>query len=242
MAYNIELNYYNGTAYQILYPKGIFSNMTGSLTASQIPSLDSSKITTGTFGASRISGGTFSSGSEFIFPNNVRIKNSTNYGMKLNFGDGDYVYLYEDTDDNLTIKAKRIEFTTTQGLTNNGSSLGGLKSITNTYKGTGSGTVTLTTGFLPVLAFVVQDDGQGMEFIGTSSSTYSGSWMLMLFYNKVNAFEEWKARETAGNGGTYQRTYTYSATFASTYVSFASNAQGAEGNVSRKTYNWIAIG
>ena len=33
----------------------------------------------------------------------MRLKNSTNYGMKLNFGDGDYVYLHEDTDDHLTI-------------------------------------------------------------------------------------------------------------------------------------------
>lgn len=33
----------------------------------------------------------------------MRLKNSTNYGMKLNFGDGDYVYLHEDTNDHLTI-------------------------------------------------------------------------------------------------------------------------------------------
>ena len=36
---------------------------------------------------------------------NLRIKDSSNYGMKLNFGDGDYVYLYEDSDDHLVIKA-----------------------------------------------------------------------------------------------------------------------------------------
>lgn len=47
MAYNIEFNYYNGTAYQTLYPKGIFSNMDGSLTTNQIPSLSTSKITSG---------------------------------------------------------------------------------------------------------------------------------------------------------------------------------------------------
>ena len=37
---------------------------------------------------------------------NLLLKNSNNYGTKLNFGDGDYVYLYEDTDDYLTIYAK----------------------------------------------------------------------------------------------------------------------------------------
>lgn len=36
---------------------------------------------------------------------NVRIKGSGNYGTKLNFGDGDYVYLHEDTDDHLVIHA-----------------------------------------------------------------------------------------------------------------------------------------
>lgn len=37
----------------------------------------------------------------------VRIKNSTNYGTKLNFGDGDYVYLHEDKDDHLKIYADK---------------------------------------------------------------------------------------------------------------------------------------
>jgi len=36
---------------------------------------------------------------------NLRMKpNGSNYGSKLNFGDGDYVFLYEDTDDHLQIK------------------------------------------------------------------------------------------------------------------------------------------
>lgn len=35
----------------------------------------------------------------------LRLKGSTNYGRKINFGDGDYVHLYEDTDDHLTIHA-----------------------------------------------------------------------------------------------------------------------------------------
>jgi hypothetical protein len=43
----------------------------------------------------------------------LRIKGSTNYGRKLNFGDGDYVYLYEDSDDHLKIYAsKGLQITT----------------------------------------------------------------------------------------------------------------------------------
>lgn len=54
--------------------------------------------------ASKITAGTFATtNGEYVFPSNIRIKNNNNYGMKLNFGDGDYVYLHEDTDDHLTI-------------------------------------------------------------------------------------------------------------------------------------------
>lgn len=35
----------------------------------------------------------------------MRLKNNSVYGMKLNFGDGDYVYLHEDIDDHLIIHA-----------------------------------------------------------------------------------------------------------------------------------------
>lgn len=49
------------------------------------------------------SGGTFTGG--------VTIKNGTSaYGGKLNFGDGDYVHLYESTDDKLEIKSKDTTF------------------------------------------------------------------------------------------------------------------------------------
>ena len=52
-----------------------------------------------------ISGGTLTG--------DLRIKGSTNYGRKLNFGDGDYVYLYEDSDDHLQIYAsKGLQITT----------------------------------------------------------------------------------------------------------------------------------
>lgn len=38
---------------------------------------------------------------------NLRLKNGSNYGLKLNFGDSDYVYFYEPTDDFLEIKGSR---------------------------------------------------------------------------------------------------------------------------------------
>lgn len=43
---------------------------------------------------------------------NLRLKGSGNFGNKLNFGDGEYAYIHEDKDDELTIKAKKIK---TQG-------------------------------------------------------------------------------------------------------------------------------
>lgn len=48
---------------------------------------------------------------------NLRLKGSGNYGNKINLGDGDYVYLHEATDDNLTIKAKNIDLAPTTSVT-----------------------------------------------------------------------------------------------------------------------------
>lgn len=54
---------------------------------------------------------------------NLTLKGSGNYGNKINFGDGDYVHLSEPVDDCLEIKAKKINFitsdTTEQGFTLN---------------------------------------------------------------------------------------------------------------------------
>lgn len=54
---------------------------------------------------------------ESLIKGNLRLKGSGNYGNKLNLGDGDYVYLYEATDDNLTIKAKNIDLAPTAAVT-----------------------------------------------------------------------------------------------------------------------------
>ena len=50
---------------------------------------------------------------------------SSNYGCKINFGDGDYVHLYEITDDKLEIKANNIDFVVSGNITKNGAAFGG---------------------------------------------------------------------------------------------------------------------
>lgn len=70
-----------------------------------------------THGYMPLTGGTFTG--------NVTIKKGTsNYGGKLNFGDGDYVHLYEKSDDKLEIKAKSIDLVCTN-LTQNGQPIEG---------------------------------------------------------------------------------------------------------------------
>ena len=48
----------------------------------------------------------FLSASGGTITGNLRLKGSSNYGNKLNFGDGDYIYFHEDTDNHLKIYAK----------------------------------------------------------------------------------------------------------------------------------------
>lgn len=155
MAKNIEINIKDSTGnYETLYPQTIASQIaTGVLADARIPSLSTSKITSGTFdtaripnlSANKITEGTFSGSltGEYVFPGNLRIGGtSSNSNAKIRIGDNDYVYFHEDTDDNLTIKAKRIEFTTTSnpGLTNNGVALGGssIKIGHTAYSGVGA--------------------------------------------------------------------------------------------------------
>lgn len=51
---NVQINYYNGSTYEELYPYVNLSNSTGSIASSQVPSLPASKITSGTLGTARI--------------------------------------------------------------------------------------------------------------------------------------------------------------------------------------------
>lgn len=77
-------------------------------------------LTAENIGALPISGGTLSG--------DLRIKGSSNYGTKINLGDGDYVHLSEPEDDCLEVKAKKINFvvsdTTDTKFTLNGEKIG----------------------------------------------------------------------------------------------------------------------
>ena len=92
-------------------------------------------------GALPVSGGTLTG--------NLTIKGSSNYGTKINLGDGDYVHIAEPTDDCLEIKAKKINFvtsaTTDDKFTLNGEPIGGggstVSPATETPKTAGTATV-----------------------------------------------------------------------------------------------------
>lgn len=122
MATNIQMNIKKSSgSYDILYPQTTAGQIaSGTLSTDRIPSLPASKITEGTFSGTKTG--------EYIFPGNVRVGGTgSSSNAKIRIGDSDYVYLHEDSDDNLTIKAKRIEFTTSSspGITNNGVAIGG---------------------------------------------------------------------------------------------------------------------
>lgn len=126
--------------------KPLSSNI--SLAAADVGARPSNWIPTASeVGAIPISGGTLTG--------NLRIKNSSNYGMKLNFGDGEYVYLHESTDDNLDIKAKTINFLCTN-LRQNGTDIGGSNVVVGTYTGSCSDgqTQSITLGFRPKFVIV----------------------------------------------------------------------------------------
>jgi len=67
---------------------------------------------------------------------------SSNYGCKINFGDGDYVHISEPTDDNMEIKAKNVNFIVSGNITKNGAAFGGTMTkseIDNVMIGAGTG-------------------------------------------------------------------------------------------------------
>ena len=92
-------------------------------------------------GAFSSSGGTISGAT--TIQGNLTLKTaSSNYGCKINFGDGDYVHLYEVSDDKLEIKASNIDFVVSGNITKNGAAFGGSvtkDAVNNVMVGAGTG-------------------------------------------------------------------------------------------------------
>lgn len=136
-----------------------FANLRNAVVSAWAQAVTKPTYTASEVGALPITGGTLTG--------NLRIKGSGNYGMKLNLGDGDYVYLYEPTDDCLEIKGNKQINLVTQKLLLNGEEFsgGGGKIVTGTYVGNAelpsqdSSTLqsfrTINIGFKPKLVFVL---------------------------------------------------------------------------------------
>lgn len=120
---------------------------------------------------------------------NLRIKNGSNYGMKLNFGDSEYVYLHESTDDNLDIKAKTINFLCTN-LRQNGTDIGGSNVVVGTYTGSCSDgqTQSITLGFRPKFV-IVYHGGELFPWTKIEFEDYDDVEYKDLYYD----FQEWQS-------------------------------------------------
>ncbi len=83
--------------------------------------------------------------------------NNSSSNVKVKFGDGEYIYLHEDSDDHLTIYSKKgIDFTSlnnTGNFTFNGNAIGGgNKIVVGTLISASSGTrINVNLGFQPIL-------------------------------------------------------------------------------------------
>lgn len=85
-------------------------------------------------GAFPSAGGTVSG--NVTITGNLILKGSSNYGNKINLGDGDYCHIYEKTDDHLEIKGSYINFVTGTGagrFTWNGAEIAGATDVIETF-------------------------------------------------------------------------------------------------------------
>ena len=135
-----------------------FTNLRNAIVSAWAQAAAKPTYTASEVGALPITGGTLTG--------NLRIKGSGNYGMKLNLGDGEYVYLYKPTDDCLEIKGNKQINLVTQKLLMNGEELsgGGAKIATGTYVGNAAvpnyttnsfqSTRSINLGFRPQFVFV----------------------------------------------------------------------------------------
>ena len=109
--------------------------------------------------------------------------------MKLNFGDSEYVYLHESTDDNLDIKANTINFLCTN-LRQNGTDIGGSNVVVGTYTGSCSDgqTQSITLGFRPKFVIVYRG-GALFPWTKVEFEDYDDVEYKDLYYD----FEEWQS-------------------------------------------------
>lgn len=252
---NIELNYFDGSTYQVLYPKIAWDNNSGgTINTTNIPNLDASKITSGTFSSTRIptlapsklTSGAFggNKGEEYIFPGNLRVGGTgSNSDAYIRIGDGDYVHFHEDSDDNLTIKAKRINFltTSTPGLTNNGNAIGGINTATGSYKGTQTA-VNQTfnhTGFKAAL-FLIMSISTDTKFLSSNSGSMVSSPLMICWEGSSCSFGLASYRtsaESSSDGILAMLSWTSTFNVGSTVIRIDNSA----GNYSYN-YRWLAIG
>ncbi len=162
---------FNGTANVTPGVTGVLpvaNGGTGSSTEKYLPLAGGTVSGVTTFSGNPVSGSVTTTDG-VVIQGNLRLKGPSAYGNTLRFGDGDYVHLSEPTDDCLEIKAKTVNFVTTQspGVTLNGSPLGGGGGLTLVTSGTilGDGDT----------AVRLDSDGLYLVSMTNSDAAYGGS-------------------------------------------------------------------
>ena len=167
-------------------PSYAFSEITGSVAFSQLPTL---------YWANVAISNSSDKTTEPQFAN-VRLRNNTaNYGSYLYFGDGSYCYLYEDTDDHLKVYgSKGVEITTGSGydLTWGGNAVATQTWVTNQGYLTGitSSMVTTALGYTPLnnqTTFWGQTASSGVVQ-GTINAGNSGGYIIGFEALQMNKF------------------------------------------------------
>lgn len=206
----------NGSVYEVTLIGGGSSDLssaTGTLSAVTVGNankacLDSAgnqittsylkKNTNDTLSGNFVVTGTESVGGSVTIYGDLRLKGSGNYGNKLNFGDGDYVYFTEPSDDVLEIKAKQISLTSSSA---NSVYING----TNVTALGGGGTTTLgsgTAGTLPVTQGGTGATVLSAITVGKASSLETARNIVASLGSSVAGSFQGTAAVTVGTQGT----------------------------------------
>ncbi len=130
-----------------------------------------------------------------LITGNLRLKGSGNYGNKLNFGDGEYTYLHEDSDDHLVIHASNgIDFDS-DSVTIRGAEIGSGIYALNRYDGaseTSSGSISYNclrynNGFM-ILELTCMAHKAGSPFNITFPYTFIDSKNTVVMYTPFGNF------------------------------------------------------